>query len=382
VVRLLLSGEPSHPALAGRRGSAVIVRSRVKRLSALLVLSLAAPACSEPVYAGKDGGEDAAAMLARDGGPTRPDASAKPDASAQNDAAAEERIPVNDSGPPTETSPDGATVQLASALPGWAEPLLGSYVARSYSFAQDKFGARVRLREFFLMEIVETDGPDAHVELKLQLCDSFGEGTAADVRTTFPLLTSRRVHRVLFGDNSWATQVPTVADGFTRAMPERCQGKEGTAVPKDPAQTWILGNTCLCPASVDTAPNKAEDCRIIDQDGDTKPGSTLGVVPKIFPLGPANLFVTTVNQTTFVNGTVDGEGQHHTAQVAVDQFGWQLGCEPAGCADISATPAPCPPARSKLELVPVDAPMTCGQLIADATTLFPTALPEYPASCP
>jgi hypothetical protein len=360
----------------------------VKRTAALLLISLVTSACSDALYSGADGGGgDAAAMRAPEGGAPRdsgapPEGGAPPaDASAMSDASAEERIPINDSGPPTETSPDGATVQLASAMPDWALPLLGSYVARSYSFAQDKLGARVRVREFFLMEIVETGGPDAHVELQLQLCDSFGEGTAADVRTVFPLLATRRVHRVLFGDNRWATQVPTFVDGFTRAMPERCLGKEGTAVPKDPAQTWIVGSTCLCPASIDAAPNKAEDCRIIDQDGDTKPGSTLGVVPKIFPLGPADLFVTTVNQTTFVNGTVADDG-HHTAQVAVDQFGWQLGCEPVGCADISATPAPCPPSRSKLELVRAEAPQTCSELIANATTLFPTTLPEYPPSCP
>jgi hypothetical protein len=376
VVTFFEPAGPTHPASAGSRGPAVIGRIRVERLASLLTVALAASACSEPVYATKDGGEekgDAAAMIARDGGSTRQDASVQ-------DAASEELIPSNDSGPLIETSPDGATVQLASSLPDWAAPLLGSYAARSYSFAQDKLGARIRAREYLRIEIVETSGADPHVELRLHMCDSLGDGETADTQVVAPELTTVRVHRVLFGNQSWATQVPAFADGFTLALPERCVGKEGNRVPKDPGQSWIVGNTCLCPASVDAAPSDAEDCRIIDQDGDLKPGSTMEIRPKVLGLGPAKLFVATVNQTTFVNGTVGSDGRHHSAQLVVDQRGWQLGCEPA-CTDISSTPPVCPPERSKLELVRSELG-SCSELIASATTLFPNTLPEYPPSCP
>ncbi|HEX5657739.1 MAG TPA: hypothetical protein VFX59_11115, partial [Polyangiales bacterium] len=99
--------------------------------------------------------------------------------------------------------------------------------------------------------------------------------------------------------------------------------------------------------------------------------------------GPASLYVTSINRTTFVNGTVAAGGRH-TAQVSVDQFGWQLSCEPIGCADVAQTPAACPPARNKLELVRADdgTTPTCNDLIDNAATLFPNGLPENPPSCP
>jgi hypothetical protein len=99
----------------------------------------------------------------------------------------------------------------------------------------------------------------------------------------------------------------------------------------------------------------------------------------VLGLGDVTISVATVNQTTFINGVV-GEGRH-SAEIVTNQFGVQLDCQPQPCVDISQTPAPCPPSRNKLELV--SAPdIGCAELIAQAATWFPSALPDYPVSCP
>lgn len=356
----------------------------------MLALSLGLPwGCSEPSYSRPDAqaGDDSA-MLGHDGSVPKADGSAPP-ADARADVvpdAGEELIPLKDAGVPTETAPDGGQVELASSIPSWATPLLGRYAARTYSFAQDDFAALTRVREFTLIDIVELEkgSASAHVELQLHLCDSFAEGTAGNIVVNRPDLTSVRNHRVLFGDQSWATQAAATTDGFTRQLPQRCQGKAGTMVDKDPAQSWIAGSKCRCPASFDAVPTK-DDCRVIDQDQDGNVGSTLHFHPLVFGLGDSDLFVGTINQTTFVNGTVGSAGRHG-AQLSVDQFGYQFDCSPAGCADISKTPAACPPALNKAEFVRLgdagDASFDCADVLERAPELFPTALPGYPDKCP
>ncbi len=342
--------------------------------------------CSDPSYRDPDQDADAqvqapedGAVAVRDGGR---DAAPESDAALRNDAG-EELITFKDAGPLKEPAPDGGEVVLASALPDWAKPLLGHYAGRSYQFSQDSFRTVLRTREYAVIDIVEIRGSDPHVELRLHVCDSFGESEASESRVVTPELSTVRVHRVLFGDHNWFTQTPDNVDGFVRELPERCVGHEGTAVAKDPAQTWIAASTCSCPSSIDVAPNKPEDCRIIDQDQDGNPGSSIDVTPKAL-LGPARLFAATINRSLFMNGAVGGDGRH-SAQILVDQFGWQLGCTPAGCADISQTPAPCAPSRNKLELVHQDAvDFGCSQVIANAASLFPNGIPELGSvtSCP
>jgi hypothetical protein len=361
----------------------------VERLSRFLVLALATSSgCSAPTYsdAGTDGAaeqaetDDASAIIAPDGGRGRSDARVQGGEDA--DDGGEELIRLPDAEAPTETAPDGGQVPLVSGVPEWAAPLLGRYATRTVSFAQDNFGTRIRTREYALVDFVATTGADPHVELKLKVCDSFGDGDTAETRVTWPDFLTQRTHRVLFGGRSWATQAPDTTDGFTRALPARCEGKEGSEVAKDPGQTWIAGATCRCPSSIDVAPTR-EDCRVVDQDQDGKPGTTVHLHPKMF-LGDADLHAASINRNTFVKGTV-GSGRH-TSELQVDQIAFQLSCEPVGCADVAETPAPCPPSRNKAEFVrvgePLDGSYDCAKVIANAATTFPSALPTYPPSCP
>jgi hypothetical protein len=348
------------------------------------------PSCSEPAYsdAGDAGGD--VAMVSRDSSVPRVDAEAgaRQDAEADPEQAdaGEALIPLKDAGVPTERAPDGGQVELASSMPSWATPLLGRYAARSYAFSQDKAGSLNRAREYVLVDIVELEqgSANAHVELQLQLCDSFVEGTAGEIAVVSPLKTVRRDNRVLFGDHSWTTQAAAATDGYVRALPARCEGHAGTLVGKDPAQTWIAGAQCRCPSSFEAVPT-LDDCRIVDSDDDGNPGATLHLHPKVLGLGDTDLYVATINQNTFVSGTVGSAGRH-SAQLSVEQYGYQLDCKPAGCLDISESPAPCGPARNKAEFARLgdagDTSFTCQDVLERASELFPTVLPGYPDKCP
>ncbi|MET0284802.1 MAG: hypothetical protein ABW352_10040 [Polyangiales bacterium] len=348
----------------------------MERYAPLLALALAASACSSASYsdAGLDGAapeeaeqDDASAIIAHDAG--------------RKSDAGEALVTLPDAGTPTETAADGGQVALAATFPDWAKPLLGRYATRTYSFAEDRYwGEVIRTRDYAIADFVVTTGQDPHVELTLRLCDSLGEGENAETRVARPQFVSPRTHRVLFGERTWATLAPDAIDGFTRDLPERCKGKESSFVTKDAAQTWIAGSTCRCPSSVDVAPS-LEDCRVIDQDEDGKPGSTLLFHPKLV-LGDADVYVASIGRSTFVNGTVGADGQQHSSQLQVDQFGSQLGCSVPLCADISATPAPCPPARNKAEFVRVEDGYDCAKLLANVVTLFPSVLPSVSFRCP
>jgi hypothetical protein len=332
---------------------------------AALVCALAS-ACAAPSYPrdsveGEQGG-DAAAARAPDGGSTSVDAASEPELDAALGA-------------------DAAPPRSDASLPAWAAPLLGRYAARTYAFAQDSLGAYTRVREFVMIDIVQP--PSGDLELALRLCDSFVEARVSDLRVLHPSYATVRRHRVLLGDQTWSTEAPAAVDGYTRELPARCNGKPDQLVPKDPAQTWIEGDQCRCPASVDTPPLLG-DCRLLDSDRDDAPGVTVHFHPRVPGLLDADVYVTVLNQSRFVNGTVRAD-RRHRAQLAVDQRATQLRCSVEPCLDISAPPTHCAPDRSLAEFVYLgevdDASLDCDSVIARSGELFPTALPMDPASC-
>lgn len=324
-------------------------------------------ACASPDYAGDAGDvdRDAAAGQASDGqaafGGERVDASRE------------------SSG---VVARDGGQVADPSALPAWARPLLGRYAGRRYSFAQDSLlGTRSRVRDFMLVDFVQLD--DGTLQLVMLLCDSFAEGDAAELRFVHPERSVARRSRVLLGDQSWSTEPRAAVEGYTREAPARCNGNAGSWVNKDPKQTWIAGDHCICPTSLD-APPVLEDCRVLDGDGDGHPGVTFAFHPLLPPFGNANVYAATLDQSTYVRGEVRAD-RRHRAQLAIDSRAHQLDCDQLSCVDISATPTRCPPERNVAEFVylgePSDQTLTCATVLAQASELFPTALPERP-SCP
>lgn len=411
---------PPVPRASARHARAVQKRSRAPALRTstscrgrklhgpglALALALAAGACQDPHYAGRtenvDGepgtgslgadasasgssARDASSAQKRDAAPSNSqlDAASTPRSSGETPDDADPRTTTPGDGTAT-TRPDAAAPDgeppVVSTVPAWALPLVGRYATRWFAFKQDDFGTVVRAEQLAIVEFaLEGKG----MTLRSKLCLSTGDTSIAQLRLVDASGLPERREQVMFSDleRSWSTEGPTYATGFTLEQPEICASKQGQSVPKTAAQAWLSGATCRC-----TSPGEeplVDDCRILDPDRDQKPGSTYTLKGFTSSLADETIYAATETDSHYVNGKVGVDGALPSANIAYVDRNYQLGCEPAGCANIAVLGRACPISFNHALFAALAAgkTTTCADLMSNVNTLFPAKPPDFPARC-
>jgi hypothetical protein len=276
--------------------------------------------------------------------------------------------------PPTPIDPP-----VSSTLPDWAKPLLGRYAVRTDAFAVSVLGPMLGGHQIALADIVQVaDG----LEMRARVCGqrSSGLGTSVILRTPEAYPEMRR-KVILEPGRRWSTEGIPLSTGFLREGVPACAGRVGQFVPKRPDQVWIRGSNCRCGAVTDVP--RLDDCRVVDPDGDGKPGLAFDWE------GGANDgnvgHVATTQRGHIVGGVVD-PGGNHFGSFYNDEVSYQLQCEPNAC-DVSVASRPCSPEYNAVQLVRLPAPpvgqseWTCATLRAAENRLFPRPSPALPRTC-
>jgi hypothetical protein len=140
---------------------------------------------------------------------------------------------------------------------------------------------------------------------------------------------------------------------------------------------WLAGGQCTCPSS-ELPPTTVDDCRVIDSDGDGKPGFTVQ-----FTGGAENFAYTRLRDASqIVNGQLSADGRH-TAQFIANVDTYQLRCAREPCSRGSAQV--CPVAKNPVRFLPLAArpdgkDWTCSETVAavDASGLIGLGPPTQP----
>lgn len=267
-----------------------------------------------------------------------------------------------------------------SALPAWAQPLIGTYAVRTETFAQSPIGPMLADRRISLAEFVEL--PGGEVELRTRLCSKEAAALGLTVYIRDPSAYPEERQRVVLESGGWRTEPQPLANGYERATYAGCSGRIGQRVPRRPEQTWLRTGTCLCngPAEALTY----DDCRVTDPDHDGAPG----LAYKYRGSADAETWVAhsaTVSRSHYTRGTIDNTGPGaHFGAIKADETTFQLACEPGTC-NVSAVVRPCTDEyngaqfRRLSTVVPFQANVTCEDVVAQAMMQRP-ALPT-PSRC-
>lgn len=365
--------------------------------------ALALFACTSPTYST---GNDAAAGAPSNHNPSgaadagqpdaadtlRPDATTPLGAGAGDDRDAAREGGGRDPSSPTQSDAGTSVSTVASAplpdagvapasdagLPSWAPKLLGAYAIVFYRFADDGL-QRTSSRDLGVMDI--SAGPNGYEGL-LRACQSYytSAGGTNGAKVVNPAALPARRFQIILGADTFVAKPIDVAVGYENASPPNCDGHLGELVDKRDFQTWIAGSKCSCS---DQAPPNVDDCRVIDADGDKRPGYTV-----TFRTLSANtdVYGAIESRSSLVQGHVADNGAH-TAFYQLNDVAAQFGCDPAGCADVGGVAVSCDTITSSVLFAPLDhtvAPAggwTCAAIIDGFSTLFPSPPPTFPARC-
>lgn len=272
------------------------------------------------------------------------------------DAGAENPQPAADAGTDTSAVRSDDAVQ-DGGLPAWASPLLGTYVKRSTDFSYDDNTPppiNTRNVEHSLVKVVQNGSA---LEWTVQLCSYVVSIKGSPGTTPLSLLNTVAYPplkgRLVLGKAGTFSSTPMLQHlGFDPARGSGCD--MGNVRPKFDDQTWISGATCTCYGT--SVPEHVNDCRVIDTDGDGKPG--------IFARGASPLGTTVSDyamvfdySVTIVDGKVMPGRAHELREVRAQQ--------PA-C--INAAVDACSVGNNQLcpgtttRLLPVDDAVTCATL--------------------
>lgn len=292
--------------------------------------------------------------------------SSKPDASAAVD--------------PSEVGKGDPRAPVMSAVPKWAEPLIGRYATRAFAFKQDQYGTVTRAEQLAIVEFaLEGSG----MTLRSKTCVSLGDNERAQLRVVDPGSLPERLEQVVFSEleRSWSTVGSTYVVGFTRQPPPACEGKQGQTIPKSEAQPWLTGSTCRCVAAAEK-PTR-DDCRVLDPDHDKKPGVSYMLKGFNSTLLDGTLYGGSESDTHYVGGKVGAQGMPPTASINAADRNYQFGCDTATCFEIADLGTPCPIALSQVRFSRLDdaTTTTCADVAANVNTRFPSPVPNFPASC-
>jgi len=279
----------------------------------------------------------------------------------------------------SEPLPDAGVVTMdGPTVPSWAPKLLGKYAIVIYSFSDDGL-VRTGQRDLGIMEF--SAGPSGY-EALLRGCQSYGTSAAgaSGARVVSPEALPPRRFQVVLGADTFVAKPIDVAVGYEPTLPPSCDGHLGELVDKRDFQTWISGPKCRCS---DQAPPLVDDCRVVDADGDKRPGYTV----QFRTLNAlADVYGAIESRSSFVQGRVADNGAH-TAFFQRNDVVAQYGCEPSNCADVGGVAMSCDTIHSKVLFASLDraaAPAggwTCPSIIDGFSSLFPLPAPTFPARC-
>lgn len=215
-------------------------------------------------------------------------------------------------------------VASSSAVPAWAQPLLGTYAVRTDTFAQSVVGPMLADRQIAIAEFVEVPGG---LELRKRLCSKEATSIGLTVYIRKPSAYPEERQRVVLSNGGWSTEAAARTSGYDRAGYAGCAGRTGQRVPRRPEQIWLRPGTCMCRALTE-APT-FDDCRVTDPDGDGAPG----LAYKYRGTADAETWVAhsaTVSRSRYTSGTIQADGSHFGA-LKSDEMTFQLACEPDAC---------------------------------------------------
>jgi len=381
--------------MSGRPVSARVARSTSARLPVAAMFALCC-ACTDPDFGDRDKTtSEAAASRAQDGGEAGAEPSGRNtrdrDANAPKLDAKVDATPVGtlppDAETPALTPGDESGIEpdptpTTPVVPAWAASLPGTYALRTYTFRQDDFGTITRGEQIMLSSFALVEGG---LVLRSKLCSYAASTSIAEMKMVDATGVPERLENVKFADTErrWTTEGMPVDIAFTRELPAICKGKEGASVTKPPAHVWTTKTTCRCP-EITEAP-LADDCRVLDPDGDQAPGLTF-TLKGTAVFGESLLYGAIESDSRLSNGQLLEDGSL-SANVRAAETNYQLGCKPADCVDIAMLGKWCPSSRNHAEFVPLAAEAapasgySCATVLANLPTLFPTPPLEFPTAC-
>lgn len=371
--------------------------ARVMTVASLVALVLG---CSEPDYEerAKDGGAADAKDEMRGSSARADDDGGALDASSARPAADGETIrqPPNPSVPSGKDAalpaapPDAAPPSMeATRMPASAEPLLGTYATRTIAFQRFIYLEIpvMTTQEEIAVVRIERDGRGG-AQSHTKLCSRMGESSEEIERFLDPSGLPEITRQLVFSGDSWAEDAAPHGLGYERDIPADCERRENMAIARRPHQVWIANGQCRCPISPESPPT-ADDCRVLDPDGDRKPGFTL--VDK----GKENTLVgDIVNQTVYVGlvsrdhhveGRVAPDGAHFARRVQ-DHVLHQLACLQGPieqCPKYGDSTRPCTSAHNftSFRRLKNGEPANCESVLARKAELFTEPLPKPLQSC-
>jgi hypothetical protein len=180
-----------------------------------------------------------------------------------------------------------------------------------------------------------------------------------------------------YGADHFESELLTVHVGYG-PTPSAC--RTGATMQRTDEQVWLT-STCDCPRSEDT-PTSLRDCRVTDQESDSKPGAT---------------FQASVDTEVIVYHVVQEErvllrdgyrlGDHLYADRFFEDTTRILDCTINGAVTSAANcpsgaPKNCPANHNKVELTTIPSSYKCSQVTAQEQGLFLSAPPPFPQACP
>ncbi|MEY4512699.1 MAG: hypothetical protein RLZZ450_4821 [Pseudomonadota bacterium] len=343
-----------------------------------------APACTDPSFR-----SESDAGVSADAGKTVPEGSVRVDASSCSGArcdagdvsdSRDARAAAVDPEPATDAAvvfaPDA---QVADGKPAWVAALEGTYAVRTRFYGREQTTGLIPFTHE-LVHLVEVthDAASGRVTMDAALCDDQGgllTAPPASVRVLYPDKVARRKFDVLYEGGFFHTEAPPLLTGFRSDAPAGCT--TATTAARLEEQTWNTSGSCTCPKS-DAPPTSENDCRIIDADGDGKPGQSIQVSGAFDDVN----YVRVKDFSQFTRGVIASNGKH-VAQFTRNEDFYVLRCAGGG---------PCPRNTLKfcpatevlfepLRTPPPSGTWTCSDVRAqrDSCTLFgctPLTLPD------
>ncbi len=361
-------------------------RARFASRRALLPLAVATVlgACTEPRYRDDDSADAAESAEVADTGATESSGGRGSDGGTQRRAeAGASEVDVREpdgsgpagadatADPPSDAGPPADAEDPSPGFPDWAPQLRGEFALRIFNFAQDEDVVASGVQTLFAK--IEKDGTD--YQMTALLCAYTVDSTLTHVRVAHPTGLPPRRYSVAFRSDSFAMDPLDTTLGYVAEAPPECNDRQGQAV------TMPSGETCRC--GVDVLP-QADDCRVIDSDGDGVAGYTL--IGQALSFGESEVYGVTSSRSKIVRG--QGLGSGFVARIETLETFLQHGCRPSFCLELGGMSPACASEQSRVDFIPLagrPAPTSgswdCNAVLDRAGELFTELPPAAPASC-
>jgi hypothetical protein len=294
---------------------------------------------------------------------------------------------VDDSGTaPEPPTPDAKVIDVTPTRPALAEGAFqtGNYAIRARFYAiEANSGLAGLAQEIIMLGQAARDADSGELMLRVRSCEDHATGgggpLSTDARMVAPERYPARVYTLQVTGDTFQTAGPPALAGFTAEPATPCSA--GARVPAPPEQSWRKDHQCTCPRDNST-PTTADDCRVIDSDGDGQPGFTVrwsGAVKR-------EIYAARRDLSQMASGKIHADG-HHTANYTWNHEHSTLACSSGTCADGLAY-RPCVPSVPNPvsfaplgQLAPSGAAWSCSELMQQVGSLFPSDPLAIPEDC-